>query len=184
MNIHQLLEEHIKVMELVKESMFDEIEKACKACIECIKNGGTVFFMGNGGSAADAQHLSAEFVGRFLNERKSFSAVALTTDSSVLTSIGNDYGFEYIFQRQVEGLVKKGDVVFGISTSGNSFNIIKAINSAKEIGATTIGLLGKDGGKLIDLCDVSLVVQSDVTARIQEAHITIGHIICSYVDEV
>lgn len=183
MNICKLIDEHLKVMELVKDTMCEAINKACDACKKCIEQGGTIFFMGNGGSAADSQHLAAEFVGRFVKERRAMSAVALTTDTSILTSIGNDYGFDSIFQRQIEGLAKKGDVVVGITTSGNSINIINAINMAKEIGATTIGLLGRDGGELKELCDISLVVPSDVTARVQEAHITIGHIICSYVDE-
>jgi D-sedoheptulose 7-phosphate isomerase len=184
MGIDEYFEEHIGVMKLVKENLYDKIAEVIEQCKSTLKNGGTIFFMGNGGSAADSQHLAAEFIGRFKNERRSLRSIALTTDTSILTCIGNDYGYDYVFKRQVEGLVKKGDIVVGISTSGNSSNVISAIKAAKNLGAVTIGFLGKDGGKLKDICDIDLTIPSENTARVQEAHITIGHIICSYCDEV
>jgi D-sedoheptulose 7-phosphate isomerase len=139
--------------------------------------------MGNGGSAADCQHLAAEFVGRFKLERKGYPAIALTTDTSILTAVGNDYSFDSIFSRQIEALGKEGDLVVGISTSGNSKNIIRGVEKAKELGLYTVGLLGKDGGALKDLVDLPLVVPIDNTARIQECHILIGHIVCEIVEE-
>lgn len=139
--------------------------------------------MGNGGSAGDAQHIAAEFIGRYKKERRPVAAIALTVDSSILTCVGNDYGFDSVFSRQVEGLAKKEDLVIGISTSGNSENVIRGIDKAREIGAQTIGLLGNEGGELKDRVDLAIVVPSSDTARIQEAHITIGHIICEILDE-
>ncbi|AAB99342.1 phosphoheptose isomerase (gmhA) [Methanocaldococcus jannaschii DSM 2661] len=134
-------------------------------------------------SAANSQHFAAEIVGRFKLERKGLPAIALTTDISILTAIGNDYGFDRIFERQVEALGKEGDVLAGISTSGNSENVIKAANKAKEMGIYTIGLLGKGGGKLKDIVDLALVVPSNDTARIQECHLTIYHVICEEVEK-
>lgn len=183
MDTRAMLEEHMEVMRRVEAALGGEIGRAVEACRASLRSGGTLFFMGNGGSAADSQHLAAEFVGRFHNERRSLPAMALTTDTSILTAVGNDYTFDYIFARQVESLVHKGDVVFGISTSGNSRNVIRAVETAREKGAVTVGFLGKDGGQLRKLCDISLVIPSETTARIQEAHITIGHIICSQLDE-
>ena len=139
--------------------------------------------MGNGGSAADAQHIAAELVGRFKKERKAIPALALTVDTSSLTALGNDYGFDTIFERQVEALANKHDAVIGISTSGNSENIIRAVNKANSIGAFTIGLLGNDGGKLKDAVNLPIIIPSNDTARIQEVHITIGHIICEIIEE-
>ena len=139
--------------------------------------------MGNGGSAADAQHIAAELVGRFKKERKAMPALALTVDTSSLTALGNDYGFDTIFERQVEALANKHDAVIGISTSGNSENIIRAVNKANSIGAFTIGLLGNDGGKLKDAVNLPIIIPSNDTARIQEVHITIGHIICEIIEE-
>ena len=139
--------------------------------------------MGNGGSAADAQHIAAELVGRFKKERKAMPALALTVDTSSLTALGNDYGFDTIFERQVEALANKNDTVIGISTSGNSENIIRAVNKANSIGAFTIGLLGNDGGKLKDAVNLPIIIPSNDTARIQEVHITIGHIICEIIEE-
>lgn len=147
-----------------------------------LKKNGKVLIAGNGGSAADAQHFAAELVGRFMKERKALSAVALTTDSSVLTCMGNDYGFDDIFSRQVEALGNKEDIFFGISTSGNSKNIIKAVESAKDRGLITIGLLGKNGGKLKDICDYSIIMPYKETARIQEHHIMTIHLICEFVE--
>ena len=140
--------------------------------------------MGNGGSAADAQHIAGELVGRFKKERKAIPAISLSTDTSILTAIGNDYGFEKVFERQIEALGNKGDVVIGISTSGNSENVYRAMKLAKKMGLTTIGLLGNDGGKIKNLSDIALVVPSKNTPRIQETHITIGHIICEGVERI
>lgn len=148
----------------------------------CLQNGGKILLMGNGGSAADSQHIAAEIVGRFQRERKGLPAIALTTDSSILTSVGNDYGFEYIFARQVEALCSAQDIVIGISTSGNSANVVAGIAAAKQSGAYTVGLTGAGGGRLADLCDVTLAMPSSDTPRIQEAHILIGHILCDLID--
>jgi D-sedoheptulose 7-phosphate isomerase len=148
----------------------------------CLQTGGKVLLMGNGGSAADSQHIAAEIVGRYQRERKGLPAIALTTDSSILTSVGNDYGFEHIFARQVEALCLPQDVVIGISTSGNSANVVAGIEAAKSTGAYTVGLTGMGGGRLASLCDVTLAMPSSETPRIQEAHILIGHILCDLID--
>ncbi|WP_456374022.1 D-sedoheptulose 7-phosphate isomerase [Methanocaldococcus sp.] len=161
----------------------EKLEKAIKIILEALKKGNKILICGNGGSAADSQHFAAEIVGRFKLERKGFPAIALTTDTSILTAIGNDYGFEKIFERQVEALGKKEDVLIGISTSGNSENVIRAVNKAKEMGIYTIGLLGKGGGKLKDIVDLALIVPSNDTARIQECHLTIYHVICEEVEK-
>ncbi|MBS1766556.1 MAG: D-sedoheptulose 7-phosphate isomerase [Acidobacteria bacterium] len=149
---------------------------------ERLRRGGRILVAGNGGSAADAQHLAAELSGRYLKERKALAGIALTTDTSALTAIGNDYGFEVIFSRQVEALGRPGDLFIGISTSGNSPNIVKAVESAKELGLKTLGLLGRDGGKLKGLVDDALVVPSSVTARIQEVHQMVYHFWCEAID--
>jgi len=148
----------------------------------CIKNGGKVLLMGNGGSAADSQHIAAEIVGRFKKELKGMPAIALTTDTSILTSVGNDYGYDYIFARQIEALCKPEDLVIGITTSGNSANVVNAMQAAKEIGATTVGLTGGTGGKLTAICDDNLIMPSNVTARVQEAHIFVGHCLCEILE--
>lgn len=147
-----------------------------------LKLGKKVLICGNGGSAADSQHFAAEIVGRFEKERKGYPAIALTTDTSALTAIGNDYGFDKIFSRQVEALGEKGDILIGISTSGNSKNVIQAVEVAKQIGMFTVGFLGKDGGRLKDLVDKAFIVKSDNTARIQEVHLTLEHSICKVID--
>jgi len=180
--IGQLFAEHILVAKTSEQELSDKIAKACDIVINCIANGNKVLLFGNGGSAADAQHIAAEFVGRFVKERRSLPAIALTTDTSALTSIGNDYGFDHIFSRQVAGLAVAGDVLVGISTSGNSANVLKALEKGAEIGCITIGLSGNGGGKMNECVDVDLCVPSTVTARIQEIHILIGHILCSVVD--
>ncbi len=149
---------------------------------QTIQNGGKVLLCGNGGSAADSQHIAAEIVGRFKKERKGLPAIALTTDTSILTSVGNDYGYDYIFSRQVEALCRPEDVLIGITTSGNSANVVRAVEAANDMGATTIGLTGGTGGKLNDLCKHNIVVPSNVTARIQEAHIFIGHCLCEILE--
>lgn len=149
---------------------------------ERLRKGGKILWMGNGGSAADSQHLAAEIVGRFVNERRGLPSIALTTDTSILTAIGNDYGYEAIFSRQVEALCSPADVVVGISTSGNSPNVIQGILAAKTIGAFTVGMVGGNGGELARLCDVLLTIPSKTTARVQECHILLGHILCECID--
>lgn len=181
--IKEFLYESAAVKKAVADTLSDKILEAINIARTTYRNGGKMLLMGNGGSAGDAQHIAAEFIGRYKKERKPVAAIALTVDSSILTCVGNDYGYENVFARQVEGLAKKEDVVIAISTSGNSENVIRGVEKAREIGAKTIGLLGKQGGKLKDKVDLAIVVPSSDTARIQEAHITIGHIICEILDE-
>ncbi len=160
----------------------DVIQEACEMSLETIKSGNKILLCGNGGSAADAQHIAAEFTGRYKVERRGLPAIALTTDTSALTAIGNDYGYDRVFERQVESLANSGDLLIGISSTGNSDNIIKAFNKAKEIGCKTVGLSGKGGGKFNDSCDLNVVVPSEDTPRVQEMHILIGHTICQIID--
>ncbi len=167
----------------IADTMAETIELSVDLVRKSLKNGGKLLLMGNGGSAGDAQHIAAELVGRYKKERQSVPALALTVDTSALTAIGNDYGFEEIFSRQIEGLGRKGDVVLAISTSGLSENVTRGVQQARVMGIHTIGLLGKEGGTLKDIVDLALVVPSQETARIQEAHITIGHIICEILDD-
>ena len=164
------------------ESAIDVIIQASHALHDCLKSGGKILLFGNGGSAADAQHMAAEFVCRFGRERKPLAAIALTTDSSALTAIGNDYGFERIFSRQIQALCDSGDVAVAISTSGRSPNVLDAVRAARECGATTIALTGASSEGLVELVDIPIMVPSTNTARIQECHITIGHIMCEIVD--
>jgi D-sedoheptulose 7-phosphate isomerase len=181
--IEAIFNDHIAVTQKSLAELSIDIDKVCNIILDCLKSGNKVLLFGNGGSASDAQHIAAEFVGRFVKNRRSFPAIALTTDTSALTAIGNDYGFERIFERQVEGLAVRGDVVIGISTSGNSANVLKALIKAKELECEVIGLCGNNGGKMNEHCDINIVVPSTVTARIQEIHILIGHIICSALDD-
>jgi D-sedoheptulose 7-phosphate isomerase len=181
--IKHILLSSIQVKEEIVRSGITPIIDASNLIIGCFKKGGKVMLFGNGGSAADSQHIAAELVGRFQKDRNALSAIALTVNTSVLTAIGNDYGYENVFSRQIEGLGKKNDVAIGISTSGKAKNILKAINKAKEMGLDTVALTGGSGSELAKLADISIVVPSSVTARIQEAHITIGHIICELVEE-
>ncbi len=181
--IIKALQESIAVKNQVIEKLVPRIEQAAKLMIASLKNGNKIMFFGNGGSAADAQHLAAELIGRFLKERKALPAIALTTDSSILTCLGNDYSFDIIFARQIEGLAKKGDVAFGLSTSGNSKNVLKGLEKAKELGCQTIALLGGEGGTITAKVDLAITVPSTATPRVQEAHITIGHILCGLVEE-
>lgn len=160
-----------------------EIENSIKVIIECLKNGKKIIIFGNGGSAADAQHIVAEFIGRFKLERKCLPAIALTSNSSILTALANDYSYNTIFSRQCEGLVEKGDVIIGISTSGNSKNVEKGLRTSKKLGAITIGLLGSGGGSIGKICDISIIINSSSTPRIQEVHRTIYHIICEEVEK-
>ena len=175
--------EHIKASQNTLDSIVDQIETASKICINSLKNGGKILIMGNGGSAADAQHIAAELVGRYKTERKGLPAIALTTDTSAITSIANDYGFLHVFDRQVEALAHKGDVVIGISTGGTSPNVVNGLTTANKMGCKTIGLSGKDGGDFNSICDVNLLVNADDTPRIQEMHILIGHTICHLIDQ-
>ena len=166
----------------VAQDCSENIVDAAVLITQCLRSGGKVLFFGNGGSAADAQHLAAEFVGRFQIERRPLPAIALTTDASILTAVGNDYGFEQIFTRQVQALGRPGDVAIGISTSGNSPNVLTAIQQAGKQRLKTIGLAGKDGGSLTKCVDISITVDSTNPARVQECHITIGHILCELVE--
>ena len=181
--VKNLLNISADLKKTVAETLSSEILDAAQKIQDRLESGGKLMLMGNGGSAADAQHIAAELVGRFKKERKAMPALALTVDTSSLTAIGNDYGFDTIFERQVEALANKNDAVIGISTSGNSENIIRAVNKANSIGAFTIGLLGNDGGKLKDAVNLPIIIPSNDTARIQEVHITIGHIICEIIEE-
>lgn len=159
------------------------MQAAADRIARCLSSGHKILLCGNGGSAADSQHLAAEFTGRFVKDRKPLAAVALSTDTSALTSIANDFGFDEVFSRQVTALGRPGDCLLAISTSGNSRNVIRAAEAARAAGIHTIGLLGRDGGKLLALCDVPLVVPGATTALIQEAHIFIGHSLCATVEE-
>ena len=159
------------------------IEKVAELCIESIKNGNKIIFCGNGGSAADSQHLAAEFMGRFLIDRNPLPALSLTVDTSALTAIGNDYGYEKIFERQLKGIGNTGDILFGLSTSGNSNNITNAMKEASAIGITNISMTGKGGGMMGELADYLIDVDSNETNHIQEAQIVLGHFICKLVEE-
>ena len=164
-------------------SLSNEIEESIHKIIECLKNQKKIILFGNGGSAADAQHIAAEFIGRFKKERNSLPAISLTTDTSIITSISNDYSFDNIFSRQCESLVNSGDVVIAISTSGNSKNIELGINASKQNGALVIGLLGNNGGMIRELVDIPIIINSTDTAKIQEMHRIIYHIICDLVEK-
>lgn len=180
--ITERLEESAQVKKVMAKSMVSEIERMANFIITAYKADGKVVLFGNGGSAADAQHIACELVGRFMLKRQAFPAIALTTNTSTLTAVANDCGYETVFSRQVEALVNEKDVVIGISTSGDSPNVLEAIKLAKTKGAKTIGLTGGSGGKLATVADLVLAVPSDSTPRIQEAHITIGHIVCELVE--
>lgn len=178
--IKESLKESSEIKLKVLESCFDDIIKTGDVIVACIKHGNKLLFCGNGGSAADCQHLATEFMIRLSHDvnRPAIGAIALTTDSSNITAGGNDIGFENIFARNVEGIGNKGDILIGISTSGNSENIIRAMKKAKEKGIITVGFLGKTGGRMKSECDYSVCIPSDNVQRIQESHITVGHILC------
>jgi D-sedoheptulose 7-phosphate isomerase len=178
----QELYDHQNIITKVIATLTGDIQAACEMITAAIENGNKVLLAGNGGSAADAQHIAAELSGRFVKERKALPGIALTTDTSAITAIANDYGYEFVFSRQVEALARPGDLFIGISTSGNSLGILKALESARNAGCKTLGLSGRDGGKMNGLCDLNIIVPSEVTARIQEMHILIGHIMCKAVD--
>ena len=180
--IAAMLEEGARVKLALAKEKTAEIERMVSLIVTAVKAGGKVVRFGNGGSAADAQHLAGELVGRFKLERRALPAIALTTNTSTLTAMANDCGYETVFSRQVEALVNEKDVVIAISTSGNSPNVIEAVKAAKKKGAGTIGLTGGSGGKLAEAADLVITVPSNDTPRIQEAHITIGHIVCELVE--
>ena len=181
--ISKQLQEHRALFELLERDMAPAIAELATMIADALGGGSKLLVMGNGGSAADSQHFVAEIVGRFKMERRALPAVALSTDTSILTAIGNDYGFESVFSRQVEALAAPGDVVVGLSTSGNSPNVLKALTAARERGCRTVGLLGRDGGSIKEVCDLALVVPTMDTPRIQEGHITIIHIVCDLVEK-
>jgi D-sedoheptulose 7-phosphate isomerase len=181
MSLEAHLQEHLSVFGSLS-GLAEPIERTADMLAQALLNGNKLMLCGNGGSAADSQHLAAEFTGRFVKDRKPLAAVALSTDSSALTCIANDYSFDEVFSRQVLALGRPGDCLLAISTSGNSRNVIRAVESARSIGVRTIGLLGRDGGLLRGNCDLAIVVPSQTTARIQEAHIFIGHTLCAIVE--
>ena len=175
--------EHILVSKKTLESCEEDIKTAAKICIDCLNNGNKILIFGNGGSAADSQHIAAEIIGRYKTERKGLPAIALSTDSSVLTAISNDFGYTHVFDRQVEALAKEGDVLIGISTGGSSENVVNALKLSKLLKCNSIGLSGKDGGQFNSLCNVNIIVNSSDIPRIQEMHILIGHTICHLIDQ-
>ena len=181
--IETSLNESINIRSELLSNSVETISQIANLSVNALKSGHSLYLMGNGGSAADAQHISGELVGRFKKDRKPLPVLALTTDTSVLTAIGNDYGFDLCFERQIEAFVKNGDVVFGLSTSGNSVNIINAAILAGKKGANTIAFTGRDGGRLNDIVDICLKIPSTDTAHIQECHMTVGHIICSIIEK-
>ena len=181
--IEQRLADHLEVLQKLMDSDLPEKLETCAKYVEkALAEGHKVLFCGNGGSAADSQHLAAEFVGRFQKERKGLPAIALTVDTSILTAVANDYGYDTVFARQVQALGEPGDVLVGISTSGNSKNVLLAIEEARAKGITCIGMTAEGGGKMAAACDICLAVPAKVTARAQEMHILMGHILCELVD--
>ncbi len=180
--IQEELRAHQLTINRVIEEMAPEIEMAAKLVVQTLERGNKVLLCGNGGSAADAQHIAAELSGRYKTERRALGGIALTTDTSALTAIANDYGYDRVFDRQVEAIAKEGDLLIGLSTSGNSLNVISAFAVAKLMGCYTLGLSGKGGGEMNRICHLNLVVPSEDTPRIQEMHILIGHILCQAVD--
>jgi len=181
-SINKTISESSKII-LESSNQIKEIEQTIEKITKCLKNGKKIIIFGNGGSAADAQHIVAEFIGRFKLERKTLPAIALTSNSSIITALANDYSYDTIFSRQCEGLVQKGDIVIGISTSGKSLNVKKGLTVSKKKGAITIGLLGNKGGIIRKICDIPIIVNSSSTPRIQEVHRMIYHIICEEVEK-
>lgn len=182
--IRTLFKESIKAKEVFISSYAGTIKEVSELIVSSFKKGNKLILMGNGGSSTDASHIAAEFVNRFQKDRPPLPAIALNTDMAVMTSIGNDYSFNLVFRRQIEVIAKKGDVVIAISTSGNSPNVLEAVEAARKLGTITIGFTGGAGGKLASLVDYAFVVQSSVTPRVQEVHITLGHAICQIVEEM
>ena len=181
--INREIDAHINTVQKTVENLQSYIYTACVITTEALQKGNKILLFGNGGSAADAQHIAAELTGRYKNERRGLAGIALTTDTSALTAIGNDFGYDRIFERQVEALANEGDVLIGISTSGNSDNVLRGLFLGRKLGCKTIGLSGKDGGSMSKFCDINIVVPSNDTPRIQEMHIMIGHIICQAIDD-
>ena len=176
-------ESHLETIQKVQETMAQPLENVAKLVVETLKSNNKILIFGNGGSAADAQHFAAELTGRYKTERRGLPAIALTTDTSALTAIGNDYGYDRVFDRQVEALANKGDLLIGISTSGNSKNVINAFNIGKQKDCKIVGLSGRDGGVMNEVSDFNLIVPSDDTPRIQEMHILFIHTLCQIVDD-
>jgi D-sedoheptulose 7-phosphate isomerase len=181
--IERSFRESLRVKEALLSRQVEAIEAAARALADALRSGGKILIFGNGGSAADAQHIAGELVGRYLRERRSLPAISLTTDTSILTAVGNDLGFENVFARQIEGLGRRGDVAWGISTSGRSPNVLEALKKARNVGMVTLGLTGGDGGGVKDLVDHWINVPSGETPRIQESHILVGHVLCELVEE-
>lgn len=180
--IKRAFADHRVAFERVEAELTDTIARSAEIVIGALRGGGKLLLLGNGGSAADSQHIAAELTGRYVRERHGFAAIALTTDTSALTAIANDFGFDTVFERQIEALARPGDAVIAISTSGNSPNVVRAVRRARAIGCTVIGWLGRDGGELAALCDLPIVIPIDDTARIQEMHILVGHVMCDLVE--
>lgn len=175
--------EHLALIGPTREAVGDEFSKLVGICSHALKSGNKLLFFGNGGSAADAQHLATEFVVRHSRNRSAQAALALTTDTSALTAIGNDFGFEFLFARQIEALCRPGDVAIGISTSGNSDNVMRGLQAAKRVGAVTVALTGEGGGRLANHVDCGIFVPSKTTARIQEMHLMLGHVLCALLEQ-
>jgi len=182
--IYQILNASLKVKQESIETNANKLEQCARTMAECLTSGHKILIFGNGGSAADAQHIAAEFVNRFQIERPPLAAIALTTDTSIITSIGNDYDYNEIFSKQIKAIGNKHDIAWGISTSGNSANVVNALRVARDMTLTTIGMTGEGGGKTADYSDILLSANSCITARIQETHITMGHILCDLVDRI
>lgn len=178
----RILADHKQAVEGFFAQQSADLELLAQKCTEAFKANKKIILCGNGGSASDAQHIAAEFVGRFLKDRQALPSIALTTDTSILTAVGNDYGYDYVFSRQVEALGQEGDIFIGISTSGNSGNVIKAVEAAKEKGIYAVVLSGRDGGALKEYADMNLIVPSDITAHIQETHIMALHTLCTLIE--
>jgi len=181
--IQNSINNHKDVISQIESELVPQINEAAIIIASALKKGNKLIFFGNGGSASDAQHISAEFIGRFVKERNPLPSIALNTDTSAITAISNDYGYDQVFSRQIKGLANPGDVIVGITTSGNSQNVINALALAKDLNLYSIGLLGKDGGDAKKHCNIPIIINSNITARIQEGHILIGHIICACIDE-
>lgn len=183
MDFAEKIKSHEETVRRLRETAVPVMEEMAEICRTALRSGHKILLCGNGGSAADSQHIAAEFVGRFVKERQGLPAIALTTDTSILTAIGNDYGYDEVFRRQVEALGREGDVLIGISTSGNSGNVVKAFEQAKKQGLHVLAFTGGKASRMSALADVTLQVEAPVTARIQECHILVGHLICDYIDE-
>jgi len=180
--IRQRIEESISTKQKLLAQCLPQIEKAADLLVKAYQAGNKAVFFGNGGSAADAQHIAAELVGDYLKRRRALMALALHTNTSTLTALGNDYGYDQVYSHQIEGLCKKGDVAVGLSTSGNSPNVLLGVQAAKKMGVATIGLLGKDGGKIAKEVDIAIIVPAQSTDRIQESHMLMGHIFCEMIE--